>query len=123
MQPLETYAKGSESINFGRMSIDKIFTGDLSAVSKGEMVSAATPVKGSAGYVAIEQVDGTLDGKKGTFVLQHFGIMSSGKASLQIEVVPDSGTNELQGISGKMSIRVEEGEHYYDFEYRLAETS
>ena len=101
------------------MSIDKKFEGELSAVSKGEMISAMTPVKGSAGYVAVEQVNGTLSGKKGSFILQHFGTMNKGKNSLNIEVVPDSGTDELIGISGKMNIRIEEGLHYYDLEFQF----
>jgi hypothetical protein len=123
MQPLQSYSKGNNGINFGRMSIDKSFEGELTAVSKGEMVSVMTPVKGSAGYVAIEQVDGTLSGKKGSFVLQHFGIMNNGKAYLKLEVVPDSGTGELKGISGEMFIRIEDGDHFYDFEYQLEEPS
>ena len=121
LQPLQPYSKGDNGINLGRMSIDKIFDGELSAVSKGEMVSAMTPVKGSAGYVAVEQVIGTLSGKKGSFVLQHFGAIDKGKNYLNIEVVPDSGTDELKGISGKMNIRIEEGEHFYDFEYQITE--
>lgn len=83
------------------------------------MVSAMTPVKGSAGYVAIEQVTGTLTGKKGSFVLQHFGIMDKGKDRLILNVVPDSGTDDLQGLTGKMAIRIEEGTHFYDFEFDL----
>lgn len=121
LQPLQPYSKGDNGINFGRMSIDKNFEGELSAVSKGEMVSVMTPVKGSAGYVAIEQVNGILSGKKGSFVLHHFGTMNKGKNYLNIEVVPDSGTDELKGISGKMNILIEEGEHYYDFEYHFIE--
>ena len=101
LQPLESYAKGDNGINLGRMSIDKNFEGELSAVSKGEMLSAMTPVKGSAGYVAIEQVNGILAGRKGTFVLQHSATMNHGKDCLNIEVVPDSGTDELNGISGE----------------------
>lgn len=89
--PLESNTKGENGINIGRMSIDKIFSGELSAQSKGEMTSAATPVQDSAGYVAIEQVNGILSGKKGSFVLQHFATMNKGKSYLQIEVVPDSG--------------------------------
>ncbi len=91
-------------INLGRMSIDKSFSGELEAESKGEMLSAMTTTKGSAGYVAIEQVDGKLEGKSGSFVLQHFGTMKEGKDKLILEVVPDSGTGELKGISGKMVI-------------------
>lgn len=121
LQPLQPYSQGDNGINFGRMSINKNFDGELSAVSNGEMVSAMTPVKGSAGYVAVEQVIGTLSGKKGSFVLQHFGAIDKGKNYLNIEVVPDSGTDELKGISGKMNIRIEEGEHFYDFEYQITE--
>ncbi|WP_444913639.1 DUF3224 domain-containing protein [Microbulbifer sp. TRSA007] len=119
VKPMDPYAKGSEGNSLGRMSINKVFYGDLSGESRGEMLSAMTPVKGSAGYVAIEQVAGTLGGKRGTFVLQHFGIMKKGEDFLILEVVPDSGTGELVGISGKMSIQMDGGVHYYDLEYQL----
>lgn len=119
--PLEPSYKGSNGINIGRMSIDKKFEGELSAYSKGEMVSAMTPVKGSAGYVAVEQVIGILSGKKGSFALQHSGSMNKGKDFLIIEIISDSGTDELKGITGKMKIHIEEGQHYYDFEYQFAE--
>ncbi len=121
LQPLEPFSKGENEVNLGRMSIDKKFEGELSAASKGEMLSVMTQVKGSAGYVAIEQVDGTLSGKRGSFVLQHFGTMNKGKNYLNIEVVPGSGTDELKGLSGKMNIRIEEGQHYYDLEYKITE--
>jgi len=117
--PLDPYTMGSDGNTIGRMSIDKTFRGDLTASSKGEMLSAMTATKGSAGYVAIEQVTGNLAGKKGSFVLQHFGIMSGGKNRLILEAVPDSGTDQLAGLSGKMSIRIEDGRHFYDFEYEL----
>ncbi|WHI46982.1 DUF3224 domain-containing protein [Microbulbifer sp. JMSA004] len=117
VKPMDPYAKGIEGSNLGRMSINKIFHGDLSAESKGEMLSVVTPVKGSAGYVAIEQVVGALGGKRGTFVLQHFGTMKEGKDRLVLEVVPDSGTGELTGLSGEMSIKVEDGQHLFDFDY------
>ncbi|CCN50282.1 conserved hypothetical protein [Vibrio nigripulchritudo MADA3029] len=117
LEPMETFAQGVDGVNLGRMSIDKEFKGELSAHSKGEMLSAVTAVKGSAGYVAIEQVVGTLGGKKGSFLLQHYGIMANGSDSLILEVVPNSGSDELQGLAGKMNIRIEEGQHYYDFEY------
>jgi len=119
LQPLESYATGDDGINFGRMSIDKTFSGDLAATSKGEMLSAMTAVTGSAGYVALEQVSGNLSGKKGSFVLQHFGIMSQGQNHLTLEVVPDSGAGELIGLSGKMSIKIENSKHYYDFDFEL----
>ena len=121
LQPLEFYAKGSEGINLGRMSLDKIFTGSLEATSKGEMLSAMTSTKGSAGYVAIEQVIGSLSGKSGSFVLQHFGTMNRGKDNLILEVVPDSGSGELTGISGKMLIKIDNGKHFYELEYELSE--
>ncbi|WNZ54424.1 DUF3224 domain-containing protein [Microbulbifer sp. EKSA008] len=119
VKPMDPYAKGSEGNSLGRMSINKVFYGDLSGESRGEMLSAMTPVKGSAGYVAIEQVAGTLGGKRGTFVLQHFGTMKKGEDFLILEVVPDSGTGELVGLSGKMSIQMDGGVHYYDLEYQL----
>jgi hypothetical protein len=119
LQPLDSYANESDGNKLGRMSIDKTFNGELSAKSKGEMLSAMTPVQGSAGYVAIEQVTGTLSGKEGSFVLQHFATMNDQKNLLLIEVVPGSGTSGLKGISGKMSIRIENKQHYYDFDYEL----
>lgn len=119
LNPLDGYAQGENGVKLGRMSIQKTWNGELKAKSKGEMVSAMTPVKGSAGYVAIEQVTGTLAGKKGSFVLQHYGIMDKGKDRLILEVVPDSGTDELQGLTGKMAIRIEEGTHFYEFDFEL----
>jgi len=103
----------------GRLAIDKQFHGDLEAVSKGEMLSAMTEVKGSAGYVAIERVAGTLQGRTGTFVLQHHGVMNRGAADLRVTVVPDSGGGELAGLAGSMAIRIEDGKHYYDLDYTL----
>ena len=106
--------------NMARMSIDKQFHGDLEATSKGEMLSAATSVKNSAGYVAMEQVTGTLQGRSGSFVLQHNATMNRGTPQLSITVVPDSGTGELEGITGQMDIKIEPGgKHFYDFAYTL----
>ncbi|NMM41321.1 DUF3224 domain-containing protein [Pseudoalteromonas arctica] len=119
LNPIEGYAKGIDGVNLGRMSIDKTFTGELDATSTGEMLSAMTTTQGSAGYVAIEQVVGTLAGKQGSFVLQHFGTMDKGQDSLILNVVPDSGSHELTGLSGKMAIRIEAGIHFYDFEYQI----
>ena len=104
----------------GRLSIDKQFHGDLEATSQGQMLTAGTEIEGSAGYVAIERVRGTLHGRRGTFALQHSGTMARGAPSLTIRVVPDSGTGELTGLSGSMSITIVEGRHSYDFEYALA---
>ena len=103
----------------GRMILDKQFHGDLEAVSKGQMLAAGTEVQGSAGYVAMERVTGTLHGRSGTFVLQHTGIMNRGTPSLTITVVPDSGTGELAGLAGSMTIDIAGGNHSYAFEYTL----
>ncbi|HEX9392669.1 MAG TPA: DUF3224 domain-containing protein [Usitatibacteraceae bacterium] len=105
----------------GRMLIDKQFHGALEAASKGQMLAAMSEVKGSAGYVAIEQVSGTLDGKRGSFILQHTGTMNRGVPSLSVTVVPDSGTGELRGLSGSMTINIVDGKHFYDFDYILAD--
>ena len=106
----------------GRMLLDKHFHGDLEAVSKGQMLAASTAVQGSAGYVAIEQVNGMLQGRQGTFVLQHNGLMDRGKPQLTIVVVPDSGTGQLEGLSGRMDIQIEGGRHSYELEYTLPES-
>jgi hypothetical protein len=111
----------SEDTTLGRMLLDKQFHGDLEAAGKGQMLTAMTPVQGSAGYVAIEKVSGTLKGRTGTFVLQHTGVMTRGTPELSITVVPDSGTGQLTGITGRMDIKIEGGKHSYEFEYILAE--
>lgn len=110
-----------EGASLGRMSIDKHFHGDLEGTSKGEMLSAVSSVKGSAGYVAIERVSGKLRGRSGTFVLQHSGMMTHGVPQLTVSVVPDSGTGRLVGLQGAMTIKIEGGNHSYDFDYRLPE--
>jgi hypothetical protein len=107
----------------GRLSIDKRFSGDLEATSKGEMLAAGTDVKGSAGYVAIERATGALHGRIGSFALQHSGVMTRGAPELSITVVPDSGTGQLIGLAGKMTITIVEGKHSYEFEYTLEESS
>ena len=104
----------------GRMSIDKQFHGDLEGTSQGEMLSAMTDVKGSAGYVAIERVSATLNGRRGTFMLQHNATMNRGEPFLNIIVVPDSGSGELAGLSGSMQIVIADGRHSYEFDYALA---
>jgi hypothetical protein len=105
----------------GRMSIDKQFHGDIEGTSKGEMLTGMTSVKGSAGYVAMEKVSGTLQGRHGTFILQHSATMDRGAPQLSVTVVPDSGTGELVGLSGKLMIKIADGKHSYQFEYALAE--
>ena len=104
----------------GRLAIDKRFEGDLEATSKGEMLAAATEVKSSAGYVALERVSGALHGRSGTFVLQHSGTMDRGTPQLTIAVVPDSGTGGLTGLQGTMTIEIAGGVHAYTFDYRIA---
>jgi len=106
----------------GRMMIDKQFQGDLVGTSKGQMLMASSDsVKNSAGYVAIEKVTGTVNGRRGSFYLQHNGVMTRGVGELQITVIPDSGTDQLVGLRGKMNIIIAEGKHSYEFEYTLAE--
>ena len=105
----------------GRMSIEKQFQGDLEATSKGQMLTVGTDIKGSAGYVAMERVSGMLHDHSGTFALQHMGIMTRGAPQLTITVVPDSGSGELAGLAGKMTINIVDGKHSYDFEYTLAQ--
>ena len=122
LKPLETYA-GAEAPALGRRSLDKQFYGDLEGASKGEMLSAGTDVKGSAGYVAIERFAGTLAGRSGTFVFQHSGTMTRGTPELSVTVVPDSGTEDLTGLSGTLMIRIEGGKHFYDFDFALAENA
>jgi len=102
-----------------RMSIEKQFHGTLEGTSKGEMLSAGTTVKDSAGYVALERVSGTLAGNTGTFVLQHSATMNRGTPQLSIKVVPDSGTGQLTGLSGEMAIKIENGRHLYEFDYSI----
>ncbi len=104
----------------GRMAIDKVYHGDLEGTGKGEMLTAGTSVKGSGAYVAVERVNGTLAGRKGSFALQHMGTMTRGAPHLSITVVPDSGTDQLVGLAGKMDIIIApDGKHSYDLEYTL----
>ncbi len=119
-QPLHEAATAS---GIGRMSLAKRYHGELDATGTGEMLAAMTPTPGSAGYVAMERVEGTLRGYRGAFFLQHAGTMQRGAPRLSVTVVPDSGTDELVGLSGRMDIRIEGGQHHYDFEYVLAEPS
>ena len=103
----------------GRMAIAKKFHGDLEGGSKGEMLATRTDVEGSAGYVALERVTGTLQGKNGSFSLQHIGTMDRGVPKLSVSVVPDSGTGALVGLAGTMTINIDGGKHLYEFEYTL----
>lgn len=116
-------AAENEEASIGRMLLDKTFHGDLDASSKGQMLAHMTSVKGSAGYVAMEKVTGNLQGRKGSFVLQHSGTMNRGEATLILNVVPDSGTEELEGLSGSMTITITDGKHFYGFEFSLPSKS
>ena len=113
----------AESSGLARLLIDKQFHGDLEGSGKGQMLSAGTAVKGSAGYVAIERITGSLHGRSGSFVLQHSGTMTRGEPELSVTVVPDSGTGQLAGISGKLNIKILDGKHFYEFDYSLPDTA
>lgn len=114
-----TQDEKAEGAKMGRMSLDKQFEGDLVGTAKGEMLTIGTSVKGSAVYVAVETIQGTLGGRKGTFALHHTGIMTRGQGELSVQVVPDSGTGELVGLTGKFTIQIEGGKHLYTLEYAL----
>jgi uncharacterized protein DUF3224 len=122
LAPLGTAWDGDPA-PLARMSIEKQFTGELSATSQGEMLSASGSVTGSAGYVAIEKVTGTLHGRAGTFVLQHSATMNRGVPSLSISVIPDSGTGELAGLTGSMQIVIDNKRHSYVFDYSFADAT
>jgi Protein of unknown function (DUF3224) len=112
-------SKSTDGLELGRYSLDKQYRGDLEATGKGEMLTVGTPVEGSAAYVAVERVEGTLAGHRGSFALQHSGSMAHGDQRLTIEVVPDSGTGELVGLEGGLQIVVTDGKHSYSFDYSL----
>lgn len=109
-----------DGITEARMSLEKRYAGNLEARGSGTMLSVMTAVKGSAGYVAVEQVAGTLHGRRGSFVLQHSGVMTRGAQSLTVTIVPDSGTGELTGISGTCGITVAGAAHSYELHYTIA---
>lgn len=111
----------AEGAKLARASMSKQFSGDLEGSSTVEMISALSEVRGSAGYVAIERVQARLDGRSGSFVLQHSGTMNRGMSSLAIHVVPDTGTEELKGLDGTMTIDIIDGQHHFAFEYTLGD--
>lgn len=119
LSPIEYSHPSKDELQLGRLSINKTFSGDLNATSRGEMLSARSSQPGMAGYVAIEQVSGSLMGKSGSFALQHYGTMNGEDSKLVLEVVPGSGSNELKNISGSMTIKIEDGKHFYAFDYKL----
>lgn len=103
----------------GRMLIDKQYRGPLVGSGQGDMLTAGNPASGTAAYVALEHVTGTLDGKQGGFVLQHAGTMQAGAQQLTINIVPGSGTGELSGITGTCKIDIVKGDHFYEIAYSL----
>ena len=120
LEPIALHDEPAMGPGVGRLTLDKMYDGDLIAIGRGEMLSAMGAEQGSAAYVAIERITGTLHGRSGSFVIQHRGIMTRGAPDLVITVVPDSGTGELSGISGAMSIDIRGRDHFYTFEYELA---
>lgn len=120
MQPVgEVGGAADDGNTLGRMSLAKTFSGDLKGTGTGEMLAARSAVPTSASYVAIERVTGTLDGRQGSFVLVHRGVMGDGVQQLEIQISPESGSGALKGISGSLSLRVEAGVHHYDLAYSL----
>ena len=119
LQPVVGDVAFTSPTQFGAMSINKQFTGDLSAASVGQMMSVRIQDTSSAGYVALEQVTGSLLGKNGSFVLQHYGIMTARVQQLTLEIVPDSGTQDLVGISGSLAIDIKDGQHFYLLDFML----
>jgi hypothetical protein len=115
----QVFENAPEGVPLGRLSIQKQYSGDLEATGQGQMLSAGTNVNGSAAYVAVEHVTGTLGGRRGSFILQHSGTMDRGTPFLAVTVVPDSGTGELTGIKGTMAIGMDAGKHSYQFDYEL----
>jgi hypothetical protein len=109
----------AEAGALGRLLVEKQFSGPLAAQSRGEMLTGTTAVAASAAYVLIERVSGSLDGKAGSFMLAHLGLMDRGKPDLRVVIVPDSGSGALAGLSGTLIIRIEGGKHFYDLDYRL----
>ena len=109
----------AEAAGLGRMSLDKQYHGDLEATGEGEMLSVLDRSTGSGAYVAMERVAGTLAGRSGSFVLMHHATMAHGEPELTIRVVPGSGTEELADLRGTMDIRIEEKQHFYDFDYEI----
>jgi hypothetical protein len=112
-------AEGGAGSTLGRMTLEKTFHGDIDATSRGQMLTAMSEVKGSAGYVAVERVEGSVHGRSGSFALLHRGIMTRGAQQLELTIVPDSGSGDLVGIAGTMSIEIVDGAHKYALDYTL----
>ncbi|MBN1879172.1 DUF3224 domain-containing protein [bacterium] len=119
LTPLYATLEEIDKQKYGRSKIDKQYSGDLTATGFGEMLTVRTSAPNSAGYVAVERIEGSIQGREGSFVVQHVGIFNRGVGTLHIDIVPDSGTGDFVSIAGKMSIRNEGERHYYDLEYSL----
>lgn len=119
LAPADTEQTFTDPAQFGRMTLNKTFHGDLDGTSVGEMLSCRLTNSGSAGYVALEQFTGQLSGRSGSFVMQHYGVMSASGQHLTLEILPESGTDELAGISGSVQIDIKDGTHFYTLDYQL----
>jgi hypothetical protein len=115
----QPYQEGVGDASVGRMALVKVFTGEFNGTAIGQMLAYRSSVEGSAGYVAMDKVQGTLNGRKGSFVMQHNGTMNRGEPQLSIKIVADSGTDDLTGIAGEMLINIDQGKHFYEFSYTL----
>jgi hypothetical protein len=115
----QTHQEGIGDVAVGRFALAKVFTGDMIGTGSGQMLGYRSSVSGSAGYVAMEKVQGTLNGRNGTFIMQHSGTMNRGEQQLSIKIVADSGTDQLTGIAGEMLLNIEAGKHFYEFRYSL----
>jgi hypothetical protein len=115
----ETAAVEGSGTQLGRMLLHKRFSGELEGTGEGQMLTAVSDTPGSAGYVAIERFVGSLHGRRGSFVFQHSGSMDRGAQQLSITVVAGSGSGELAGLTGQFTLRIEGGQHFYEFAYSL----
>ena len=119
LTPLDATLGAVDKPKYGRSRIEKEYKGELKATGLGEMLTVRTSAPNSAGYVAVERIEGSIQGREGSFVVQHIGVFNRGASSLRIDIVPDSGTGDLVSIAGTLSIRNEGSRHYYDLEYSL----
>jgi len=117
----QPHQDGVGDVSVGRFAITKVFSGEMNGTANGQMLAYRSTVSGSAGYVAMEKVQGTLNGLQGSFIMQHNGSMNRGEPQLSIKIVADSGTDALTGISGEMLLNIDQGKHFYEFRYTLPE--
>lgn len=117
----QPHQEGVGDASVGRIALFKVFAGEFNGTSVGQMLGYRSSIEGSAGYVAMDKVQGTMNGRQGSFIMQHNGIMNRGEPQLSIKIVPDSGTDALTGIAGEMLLNIESGKHFYEFRYTLPE--